>query len=354
MRDLPSRSRSRSPRRDDEQERERRRVRDRDRSHHRHPHSDSHSHRRHHHHPSSRPSHHHPSRPQPADDNNDQPQTPQIPFNRAPLSKSSLHSHTPLFQSYLRHVKNIELPSLLETEVKGRWKSFIGKWNRGGLSTEWYTHASLPPPPSPLLSPLSSYPPLEFTPHPPPIPQVDDDDDEYGPVLPNQTRTTRTTTSLHGPLIPSRDDLLGRNETLDSDRQYALEVHRHERKIFRKEHKELLDDLLPKADPGSRERKLEKKRELTDKLKSFSQAKDAGAMEEVNERDLMGGGDDALEELQRVKRLREQKQNQRQGKREEEEMLRRKEREERVRGYREREEKVMEGLRGLVRERFGG
>ncbi|KAK0742529.1 hypothetical protein B0T21DRAFT_283424 [Apiosordaria backusii] len=290
-----------------------------------------------------------------------------LPFNRAPLTKSSLSSHLPLFQSYLHHHKHLVLASLSETELRGRWKSFIGKWNRGELGEEWYTHSSLPPPPSSLpeqpaegSSPGTIHPPSfsPSSPSPPPSPttaanNVDDSDDSdsYGPVLPPQTRPDSL---RHGPKIPTRDDLTLRNELLSTDRQHSLEDHRYERKSFRTSHKELLEELAPKADPGSRERKLEKKRELTAKLRGFAQAKEDG-VEEVNERDLMGGGgDDALEELKRMKMLREQRQNQRQSKRDEEEMLRRQEREERVKEYKEREERVMEGLRGLVRERFGG
>ncbi|KAK4677023.1 hypothetical protein QC764_408940 [Podospora pseudoanserina] len=340
---LNSRTRSRSParspsRRDGDRDRERRRERERCRERSR---DRGDGHRSHHH-----PSRHHHSSP------------PTLPFHRAPLTKTSLHSHTQLFQSYLSTVKNLSFGSLSETEAKGRWKSFTGKWNRGELSEEWYNHPSLPPPSSKIHTP-------SFSPAPS-IPELnpgtnksddddgddddDDDDDEYIPPLPTQNQAQQH--GRHGPAIPTRDDLTHRDELLETERGRSLDDHRYERKTFRKFHREQLDELVPKADPGSRERKLERKREVTEKLKGFGQDKEQG-VEEVNEGDLMGG-DDAIEELKRMKKLREERQNQRQSRREEEEMLRRQEREERVRGYKEREERVMEGLRGLVRERFGG
>ncbi|KAK0672997.1 hypothetical protein QBC41DRAFT_312537 [Cercophora samala] len=363
----PVRSLSPSRRRRDEdgdrdKERERRRERgqrhgeggrdrgDRDRSHHHHS-------RRHHHH------HHHHHQ-----DGENSPPPPRLPFHRQPLTKTSLYLHTPLFKAYLSAVKGLSLSSLSETEAKGRWKSFIGKWNRGELDGEWYNHASLPPPPSPPSPPARESSPVVI--HPPSFPppsnepnphhinnhnngpnsDSDSDSDNYGPTLP--TPATSQKHDPHGPVIPTRDDLTTREEMLQAEKDNALDDHRHERKGFRKMHKEQLEELLPRADPGSRERKLEKKREVTEKLKGFGQEKEQG-VEEVAERDLMGG-DDALEELRRMKKLREERQNQRQSRREEEEMLRRQEREERVRVYKEREEKVMEGLRGLVRERFQG
>ncbi|KAK4178679.1 hypothetical protein QBC36DRAFT_385703 [Triangularia setosa] len=359
MRDSRTRSRSRSrsppPRRGDDNNRDKER---RHRHHHKDKHHSSRDRSRRHHHHHHRRSH---SRHRSSHEHQDTPPSIPLPFNRLPLSKSSLNSHLPLFQSYLHRVKNIDLPSLSETELKGRWKSFMGKWNRGELvGDEWYNHPSLPspPPPPPVVSPaLESLPPSvhssDFEPVSPATNQKEEDDDEYGPVLPSQVRQGTTCSHRHGPKIPTRDDLLHRDEILEMERDNALEDHRYERKTFRKSHRELLDELVPKADAGSRERKLEKKKEVNEKLKGFAQAKEEG-VEEVGDKDLMGGGDDALEELRRMKRLREQRQNQRQSKRDEEEMLRRQEREERVREYKEREERVMEGLRGLVRERFGG
>ena len=44
------------------------------------------------------------------------------------LSKRDLPTHEPMFAMYLDIQKGIILEDLSEEEVKGRWKSFVGKW----------------------------------------------------------------------------------------------------------------------------------------------------------------------------------------------------------------------------------
>jgi hypothetical protein len=45
-----------------------------------------------------------------------------------PLHKNDLERYTPMFALYLDIQKQIEIETLSEVEVKGRWKSFMGKW----------------------------------------------------------------------------------------------------------------------------------------------------------------------------------------------------------------------------------
>lgn len=44
------------------------------------------------------------------------------------LSKHDLKQFKTLFALYLDIQKQIDIDELDETEVKGRWKSFVGKW----------------------------------------------------------------------------------------------------------------------------------------------------------------------------------------------------------------------------------
>lgn len=51
-----------------------------------------------------------------------------LPFDARPLSKHDLQVLEPMFALYLDIQKNIDIADLDEREVKGRWKSFVGKW----------------------------------------------------------------------------------------------------------------------------------------------------------------------------------------------------------------------------------
>jgi hypothetical protein len=113
-RDVPSpRSRSRSPYRPSNSRHERHRSsRDRSRSPRRIHH---HHHSRHAHKPSATPT--------------VTPTAPvKLPFKAGSLSRHDLATFRPMFALYLDIQKNILIEDLVEEEVKGRWKSFIGKW----------------------------------------------------------------------------------------------------------------------------------------------------------------------------------------------------------------------------------
>jgi hypothetical protein len=125
---------------------------------------------------------------------------------------------------------------------------------------------------------------------------------------------------------------------------------RYQRKLDRNAQKERLDELAPRADPGSRERALEKKREVTGTLNAFREAKSPGA-EEVPEDDLMG--DDGIDGYKKRKKEGERKKNEREIRKEEIMRARAEEREERVAEMRAKEDKTMEMLRAIAKERFG-
>lgn len=177
-----------------------------------------------------------------------------------------------------------------------------------------------------------------------------DDDDEFGPAPPTDLARHRG----HGPTVPKLDDLTYRNELRDEDRrrersEYAEDI-RYERKVDRKAQKERLDELVPRADPGSRERQLEKKREVTSTLQSFRDAKESGDVE-IAEADLMG--DDGIDMYKRKKKEEERQKNEREIRREEIIRARAAEREERLSERREKESKTMEFLKQIAKERFG-
>lgn len=51
-----------------------------------------------------------------------------LPLGAAFLSKSDMSRYKTLFAMYLDIQKNIDVEDLDERELKGRWKSFVGKW----------------------------------------------------------------------------------------------------------------------------------------------------------------------------------------------------------------------------------
>ncbi len=186
----------------------------------------------------------------------------------------------------------------------------------------------------------------------------EDEDDDYGPTLPGQELSRSIAsglTSKHGPAIPKLQDLQYQREVAAEDaaeaRREQIQGIRSDRKADRAQQKYLMDEMAPKAEPGSRERQLEKKREVAASNRAFASSKEQGDSE-LPEADVMGGGD-SVAELKRMKEAQERKKNERELRREEVLRARQAEREERVREMREKEEKTMSMLKEIAWARFG-
>ena len=153
-----------------------------------------------------------------------------------------------------------------------------------------------------------------------------------------------------GASIPSMDDIALRDELRSeqaNERRKELHVARM---ADRRQQKERLEELAPRAEPGSKERALEKRREAGASAQVYREGADgAGEMVDIGETDLMGGGEDT----RALKHREERKKNERELKREEILRARAEEREVRVRGLKEKEDHTIEKLRALARERFG-
>lgn len=172
------------------------------------------------------------------------------------------------------------------------------------------------------------------------------DVDEFGPALPDHLDPRARV----GPSMPSGQDLQLRDELHEEDRMFAREDLAYARKQDRKLQKDLLDDLVPRADPGSRERQLEKKREVAASNKAFADRK-SPTVEEFGDRDLMG--EDSLESFKRRKIEQQKKKTEREIKKEEIWRARAADREEKLAKRREKEEATMDYLKKLAKERFG-
>ena len=134
------------------------------------------------------------------------------------------------------------------------------------------------------------------------------------------------------------------------DRLAAADDIRFARKLDRKAQKAALDELVPRAEAGTRERQLEKKKEVNEKMKSFREKSPGTA--EVPDQELMGGGD-SIGDFKRIKQEQERKKTERELRKEEILRARTAEREERLSEYRAKEESTMDMLRSLAKQRFG-
>ncbi|KAF1932830.1 uncharacterized protein M421DRAFT_416436 [Didymella exigua CBS 183.55] len=286
-----------------------------------------------------------------------------LPYSAKSLSKHDFNGYKPLFQSYLDIQKHIQLDELDEREARGRWKSFVSKWNHGDLARSWYDPSML----KTAQDTVEAYRARSRSPRPgqrespayeqraadpaqrPGNPKSDDSDDEFGPAPP-----THLTHQGHGPTIPRFDDLTHRNELRDEENARNRSTHaddvRYERKAERKTQKERMEELAPRADPGSRERQLEKKRETTSTLQSFRDAKEGGDVE-MGESELMG--DDGIEGYKAKMKAGERVKNEREVRREEIARARAAEREEALSARRAKEAQTMDFLKQIAKERFG-
>ncbi|KAG5974619.1 hypothetical protein E4U56_004429 [Claviceps arundinis] len=308
-----------------------------------------------------------------------------LPFSARRLGKADLDTFEPLFAYYLDVQKQKELATMEEREVRGRWKSFAGKWNRGELAEGWYD-------PDMFAKCALEYEPLGRwggrdggrrgsgasattgrdadeerggTNHRGDAVRVyskedfaldggvcdgdgddDGDDDDYGPSLPgdNKPRVRKTAKSATLQDLSLRDELL--QEDRDAQRQEIRQARLQDRAL----QKDQLEELVPRAEAGTRERALEKKKLVNEKMRHFRDKSPPGM--EVGEAQLMGGGD-SVEDYKKMREKEKGRKSERQIRREEFERAKMEEMEHRRKLWKEREEGTVGMLKELARQRFG-
>ena len=284
----------------------------------------------------------------------ERPPKAELPFESRHLSKGDIRTFEPLLAHYLEIQKGKFLESMDDREVKGRWKSFVGKWNRGELAEGWYDPD--------MFTRICSMerpekPPHELDTHNQTLPRSKEDggsyqsdDEDYGPALPISDSSRRA-----GAAIPKLQDLSLRNEMIAEDREVeksaGIAAIRDARRADRKHQKEQLDEILPRAEAGTHERKLEKKQMVNDKMKEFRE-KSPGMDGGMNEKELMGGGD-SLDDYKRQKQAEQRKRTEREIRREEIDRAKREEVEEKRRAWKEKEDEKISMLKELAKQRFG-
>ncbi|KAJ5561528.1 hypothetical protein N7461_000289 [Penicillium sp. DV-2018c] len=292
-----------------------------------------------------------------------------LPYQARELSGRDLKTYEPMFGMYLDIQKQKYIEDMSEEEVKGRWKSFIQKWNRGELAEGWYDPATLAKArqnaqEEPLAGPGGDRGSPEYNrgergtreaAQDPPVAEDDqDDDDEYGPSLP-QGGSARGGSHL-GPTIPNMQDLELKREIAKEDaiaaRGASRDHHRAEIRTHKSALRQLEDEIAPRAEPGTRERQLEKRREVAASNRAFADSMRGGSPEAAPEEDLMGGDND-LAAMKREKEKDQRKKNEREIRREEILRARTAEREERAQAYRQKEQETMSFLQALAKQRYG-
>lgn len=221
--------------------------------------------------------------------------------------------------------------------------------NRRELAEGWYDPTTLR---KAVTSPLSPSFRETSTNNVPNAPTQSEDQDagsdsDIGPPLPS-TRASRP-----GPAIPTTDDLALQRDAESEAAASARHALHLERRAHNATEKARLEEIAPRAEPGTRERQLEKKAALASSNRAFADSKD-GDLPEVGERELMGGEEDDVASYKRQRAEMERKKGEREVKREENMRARREEREERIREFREREERTMGRFLEMARARFGG
>lgn len=114
----------------------------------------------------------------------------------------------------------------------------------------------------------------------------------------------------------------------------------------------LEDEVAPRAEAGTRERQLEKRREVAASNRAFAESARGGSPEAARDEDLMGGDNDYAA-MKREKEKDQRKKNEREIRREEILRARQAEREERAQAYRQKEQETMSFLQALAKQRFG-
>ncbi|KAK6082874.1 RNA helicase-like protein [Seiridium cupressi] len=279
-----------------------------------------------------------------------------LPFSARALSKADLDVFRPLLARYLDLQKSKFMADMDEREVRGRWKSFVAKWNEGTLAEGWYDPELFEETRQSGLwdDRLEEHnaPPLDShcaSRKPGTADSGEEDEDDYGPVLPGR-RNQDGNAGKQGAGVPNLQDLEVRREMNEEERLDRIAQLRLERKADRSEQKARLDELAPRAEAGTRERQLEKKKEINEKMKGFRERSPGAA--EVNDGELMGGGD-SFDEIKRMKASAERKKTEKEIRREEILRAKNEEREERLREYREKEDRAMVMLKELAKQRFG-
>lgn len=139
-----------------------------------------------------------------------------------------------------------------------------------------------------------------------------------------------------------------------ADRYDERQHHRAEVRTHKSELRHMEDEVAPRAEPGTHERRMEKQREAAASNRAFAESRRGGSpTDAAPDAELMGSGENDLDAIKADREREKRKKNEREIRREEILRARTAEREERVKQYREKEEETIGWLKALAKQRFG-
>ena len=137
-------------------------------------------------------------------------------------------------------------------------------------------------------------------------------------------------------------------------RQDSRKQHREEVRSHRSELRHMEDEVAPRAEPGTHERRMEKRRETAAANRAFAESRRGGSPTDgAPDDELMGSGENDLAAIKKARESEQRKKNEREIRREEILRARAAEREERLQQYRQKEEETIGWLKTLAKQRFG-
>jgi hypothetical protein len=239
------------------------------------------------------------------------------------ISMKDYYNKNAEFQYWLKKKKHVYFSDISTEKGKKYFKKFVKKWNNVELSQKYYEGN--------IKINNSERSRYNWGISKEDNRNIKNDDEEF--IFNKRNNDKKEKRKL---MTPEDYDLLQIEREENSRNRYMKE--KQERKKFRKEQKELLDELVPK--PTGREAMLEKRKQIT----AFHRANAEKDLDiEYSDSELMGG-DDIKERIRQRDRMNQKREEMRLRKQAEINM--------KAEAYRKKEEETMNMLRKMAEARF--
>jgi len=245
----------------------------------------------------------------------------------------------------LKETKGIHFEDLSSSKSRKKFSKFVEVWNRGSLPDKYYKgisaqdleHNTRTKYTWGFAERLSSDDALKLGSVRDGIAKETNRPGKARSGAPMPTSTVSSSMSKStskGPTVkhPGGEELDGEDK-----RRYDRLMRKKQEKMERSNREAVLEELVPKADPGSREARLEKKKQ------KGAYAKGREDSPELADTDIMGGGDSFQERLRREKERRVRK-----------ESARAENIQQKVAAHQAKEEAIMQQFRTLLAQRQAG
>eukprot|EP00051_Salpingoeca_urceolata_P035916 m.32008 g.32008 ORF g.32008 m.32008 type:complete len:323 (-) comp9905_c0_seq1:79-1047(-) len=219
----------------------------------------------------------------------------EVPYK---ISKDDYFSKNVEFSVWLKKKKGVAFEELSTDEARKRFKDFVRKWNDGELSQRYYDGMG-----TGAAAPARTQYSWGFA------KTMDKSDRKQLQSLVSDVGHSTDNTATIGPLdkpAPGRQRRAGPQGPAAPDpaalAQYNRELMQKSRKDFRRDQKETLEELAPRAKGHGHEGRMQKRMDRARERKAREVSPEL-----MRESDLMGGGSDYQRELARRKQYRDEK-----------------------------------------------